>query len=337
MIMKKKFTIILAFAFFLSGSYSFAQGVNYYGTSVANFLKIGMGAKNMGIAEADVTSSQDAAGLYWNPGAISRNTHSSASFSYIKWLVDSYLSYLAVSLPTEFGTVGLDVSYFGSGDMEETTLQKQDGTGRTITASDMALGLALAKNLTDRFSVGVKVKYIRETLASVNADAFAFDIGTVFKTSFLNEMKLGIVLSNFGSSMQFTGNDLLVSHVVPGSPTNKEVPAALVTDSWNIPMFFKIGLATDAYKSEKFRWSVYYTLTDSRDYQPRHNIGSEVSWLNMVTLRGGYKVNYDETKFAAGIGFRFATEIIGDVMFDYAYTDFGILKDVHQISISLDF
>ncbi len=334
--MKRKFylTILLLIC---SVTFLFAQGVNYRGTSAVNFLKIGMGAKLVGIAESDITFSQDASSLFWNPGAISRINNTSAVFSYSTWLVETNLTYFAFTLPTEFGTAGLDVTYFSSGDIEETTLEKQEGTGRVVSANDLSIGLAFAKNLTDRFSVGLKVKYIREQLVSVTADAFAFDIGSVFETSFLNNMKLGISLSNFGSQMQFDGNDLLVTHVVPGSPTNKQIPAILQTNEWNLPLFFRIGLATNAFEFENYKLAVSYAITDSRDYETRHNLGAAFTFMDVLTLRGGYRFNYDEATFSAGLGVAIPSDFMGKVMFDYAYTDFGELKDIHQLTVGLNF
>ena len=338
--MKKNKTLLwllflASFLLFEAGLY--AQGVNYAGTSVSNFLKIGLGAKSVALAESDLTSAEDASSLYLNPGVLSRLEKSSATFSYVQWLVQSNLSYLAVTLPTEYGSVGLDIAYFGSGDIKETTLLRQEGTGRVITASDLSIGFAYAKNLTDRFSVGLKVRYLSENLASVSASTFAFDIGSVFETSFLNNLKIGITLSNFGGSMQFEGNDLIVTQVVPGSSTNKQIPATLQTNSWNLPLLFRIGVSTTAFDFDNYNLSLHYMVVDSRDYDVRHNIGASFKIFDVVTLRGGYRFNYDESTFSAGIGFKAKTDFMGDVMIDYAYTDFGRLNGINQFTLSLNF
>ena len=329
-----KIIILLCFIGYLP---MYGQGVNYVGTSAANFLKIGMGAKVVGSAESDITSFDDASSLYWNPGAISRITETSASFSYLSWIAGSNLTYLAATLPTDMGTVGLDITYFTSGDFEETTLAQQDGTGRYISANDLSIGLAIARNLTDRFSVGVKAKYIRESLADVNASAFAFDIGSVFTTSFLNNLKLGITLSNFGSSLQFSGNNLLVTHAVPGSPTNKQVPANLQTESWNLPLYFRFGLSTVAISSKDYKFKVNAAILDSRDYQTRFNIGGSLQILQAFTLRGGYRFKYGEATFSAGMGVHLRTNFVGSISFDYAYTDFGYFNGLHQFSLGFNF
>lgn len=314
-----------------------AQGVNYVGTSVANFLKIGLSAKSVAVAEADITIADDASTLYLNPGSVSWLEKSSATFSYVQWLVQTNLSYFSIVLPTDYGNLGFDIAYFGSGDIKETTLLRQEGTGRVVSASDLSIGLVYAKNLTDRFSFGLKLKYLSENLASVSASTFAFDIGSVFVTSFLNNMKIGITLSNFGGSLRFEGNDLLVTQVVPGSTTNKQVPAILQTNSWNLPLLFRIGISTTALELDNYKLAINYLIVDSRDYDVRHNVGASFSIYDLVTLRGGYRFNYDEATFSAGIGIKTKTDFIGDLSLDYAYTDFGRLNGINQFTLSINF
>lgn len=328
---------MMSFIVICSVSFANAQGVNYIGTSAANFLKIQLGAKNVGSAGADITSAQDASCLYFNPGAISRINGASLSFSYLYWLVNTNLGYFSATLPTSYGTAGIDISYFSSGDMEQTTLDQQDGTGRYFSATDYAIGLAFAKNFTDRFSVGIKVKYIGENLSTVSSNAFAFDIGSVFTTSFLNNLELGLTLSNFGSQMQFSGQDLTVNHTVPGSPTNKVVPSNLETDSWNLPLFFQMGLTTKIIDAEDYNFSLSAAIVDQRDYTTRYNVGGDIQIFKAVDLRGGYRFNNNESNYTAGIGVSVKTEFAGAVHFDYALTNYQYLNSVQQFSLSFNF
>ena len=320
----------------LSGS-AFAQGVSYKGTSAANFLKVAMGAAYVAGGESDLTLAKDASSLWYNPGAISRIPKSSAVFSHSSWLVETSFINAAVALPLGGFTVRFDLTYFGSGDIEETTLLKQDGTGRVVSASDLALGAAVARNLTDRFSVGGKLKYIREQLAQVSGSAFAFDIGSIFETSFFNNMKIGIALTNFGGAMQFNGNDLLVTHVVSGSPTNKQVPAVLETKEWDMPLTFRLGVATNFIDRGDIVWSGSYAINDARDFTTRHNLGTALTLKKMLTLRAGYRINYDEVSFSAGGGLLVPANFLGQLHIDYAYTDFGPFSNIHQFSMAVNF
>jgi hypothetical protein len=227
------------------------------------------------------------------------------------------------------------MAYFSSGDIRETTLLEQDGTGRVISASDLVLGVTYGRDLTDRFSVGVKVKYVREGLASVEASTMAFDVGSVFTTSFPGEITLGMALSNFGGKLRFDGRDLLVTQVVPGSPTGKQVPAVLETADWPLPLFFRFGLSATLLSAEDASVVAAYSITDARDYEARHNLGAAVTMLKILTLRGGYRFNYDEATFSAGAGVAVDAASLGRLSFDYAYTDYGNLSGVHQFSLGV--
>ncbi len=57
---------------------------------------------------------------------------------------------------------------------------------------------------------------------------------------------------------------------------------------------------------------------------------------NMLALRAGYKVNYDEEGMSAGIGFR--KNIVGtNIKLDYSYSDLGVFNTVNRISIGASF
>lgn len=318
-------------------AFLYSQNVDYAGTSVANFLKIGVCGRASALGEAYVTQTRDAAGMFWNAGAIANIETGSAVFSTMKWLGTSQITYLAVTIPLAIGTLGIDLDYFSSGDMEITTLQLQDGTGRFFDASDMQLGFAYARSMTDRFSVGLKVKYIREQLAAANASAVAFDLGTIFITNFFNDLRIGMTLSNFGSKMRFDGRELTVIYPIPDSPSGKEVPAQLKTDEWELPLFFRAGISTDVVKSENVTLHAAYNILDSRDFKTRHQVGVEASLLNRLDVRGGYRFNYSEAGLSAGLGIDLPVLSGKSVTFDYAYIDFGRFKDLHQFTLGVKF
>ncbi len=316
-----------------------AQEVDYSGTSVANFLKIGVGARQAAMGDAAISTVTDPTGLFWNVGAISQ-IPSKFSFvaSSMDWLVDTRLSYIATVLNFQgLGSFGLDFQYLDYGNIEETTVYDQDGTQRFYSASDMAIGLGFARALTNRFSLGVKVKYIQEKLANAQADAFGFDIGAVFTTSFFNNnLKLAATLANFGTKMKFSGRDLDVIYVVPGSPSNKQIPASLRTLEWEIPLLFRFGISNYFIKNETWSWLVAYDVLDSRDYRVRHNLGSELGIKKMLYLRLGYKFNYDQISYTAGFGFDFAPLLGYQLKLDYVYLDYGVFQGLNQFTLILN-
>ncbi len=317
-----------------------AQDVDYSGTSAANLLKIPVGARLAAMGDAGSALVDDATALFWNPAAAARISGlGSISITTMNWLVDSRLSYLAGVINLGgFGYLGVDFEYLDYGNMEVTTVYDQDGTGRYVSASDLVFGLGYARKLTDRFSFGIKLKYIAEKLASVTGSAFGVDIGADFQTSFFNNnFRISAALSNFGNQMQFEGYDLEVVYTVPGSPSNKQVPAVLKTRGWEIPLLFRFGLSNYFIKNENITLLAAYEVMDSRDYEVRHNLGAEFGYRGIFFLRGGYKFNYDEITYTAGFGLNFAPLIDFGLVIDYVFLDYGVFEAMHQFSVAVNF
>ena len=63
-------------------------------------------------------------------------------------------------------------------------------------------------------------------------------------------------------------------------------------------------------------------------------LGVEYSFMDMLFLRGGYKMNYGEQSFVVGAGLMY--DLYGYMgRLNYAYRDFGDLKNVHMIQLGL--
>jgi len=323
----------------IKADYIFAQEVDYSGTSVANFLKIGVGARPMSMGDAAIASINSAEALYWNVAGLTRIEEKFAvSISSMNWLVDTRNSYIAAAYRfDDLGTFGIDLQYLDYGKIEETTVYDQDGTGRFLSASDMAIGFGYARKLTDRFAFGIKIKYINQTIADATGDAFAVDLGAIFLTSFFNNnLRLAASLSNFGTKLKFTGRDLSITYNIPDNPSNKQIPADLSTIEWDIPLLLRFGISNYLMNNDDVSLLVAYDILDSRDYEVRHNVGMEVGLYKMFYVRGGYKFNYDEIKYTMGLGLDFNNIIDYKLKLDYVYLDFGDFGYLNQFSLSFD-
>ncbi len=332
-----RITILIIFSLIIFTNYDiYSQQVDYSGTSVVNFLKIGVGARPMAMGDAAIASINSPEAMYWNVAGLSRiEDDFSFAISTMNWLVDSRNSYVSAAFKWEdYGIFGIDLQYLDYGKIEETTVYDQDGTGRFLSASDMAIGIGYAKKLTDRFAFGVKVKYINETLADVSGSSFAIDLGAVFQTSFFdNNLRLAASLSNFGTKLKFSGKDLGVTYTIPDNPSNKQIPADLSTIDWDIPLLLRFGISNYFIDNEDLSLLVAYDVYDSRDYEVRHNVGAEVGLYKTVYLRGGYKFNYDEVKYTIGMGLDFNDFLDYKLKFDYVYLDFGVFGSLNQFSL----
>ena len=336
---RKKLIILTASILMFVASANNAQNVDYSGTSAANFLKIGVDARVMAMGDAAIATVDGPTAMYWNVGALSRMSKDvSVSFSTMNWLVGTRHSYIAGALNLgEAGTIGADLQYLDYGTIEETTVYDQDGTGRFFSASDFSLGFGYSRQMTDRFSFGVKVKYIREDIANAHAEAFGFDVGAVFVTSFFNNnLRLAASLANFGSKMKFTGRDLYITYVIPGSPTGKQIPGELLTEEWEIPLLFRFGVSNYFLNNETWTLLMAFDILDSRDYDVRYNLGGELGFEKTLYLRAGYKFNYDEVTYTIGGGLDFSKFTDFKITLDYLFLKYGVFGNLNQFTLRVD-
>jgi len=315
-----------------------AQGqqseLNQIGTSMANFLKIGVGARASAMGDAYVALSDDISSLYWNPGGLARVEGNEVMFHYIDWLLDTKIYFFGASFGNEdLGTFGFSINAFSSGEISETTIWEPDGTGRTFDVGDFAAGLTYSRRITDRFSAGITLKYIHERLDRENASTMALDVGSVFVTNFFNDLRIGFALSNLGGRMQLEGTDLAVQYL-PEEGT-KYVRAQLGTEPWDIPLLFRFGVATDLIRHEQYRVTLSSEVMDSRDFDYRINTGGEVALKETVFLRGGYKFREDEADLTLGFGLNLPRVQGFGLKVDFAYEDFGILNQIQMFSLTL--
>ncbi|RMD95119.1 MAG: hypothetical protein D6814_13665, partial [Calditrichaeota bacterium] len=180
------------------------------GTSAANFLKIGVGSRAEAMGGAYVAQVQDITALHWNVAGLAKMKHSEVAVARTDWILDINHIFVGAGMPLgDFGTLAVSVYSLTMGDMEMTTADQPDGTGVKFGASDFSIGIAYARSLTDRFSVGLHGKYIRENISSTSANAFALDFGTQYTTGF-HGLTIGMAITNFGTNMRLSGRGQLV-------------------------------------------------------------------------------------------------------------------------------
>ena len=156
-------------------------------------------------------------------------------------------------------------------------------------------------------------------------------------------MTIGAVISNFGSSMRLDGRDtrnfIRVDETKQGS--NERIPTNIELDSWDLPLYFQIGASTTALHYENYKLIISAdALVPNNNYQSL-NVGAEFSFMNFLALRGGYNSLFLKDaegglSFGAGVNSKVLLSL-ATVQFDYAFRDFGKLKNVHSFSLGIKF
>jgi hypothetical protein len=311
------------------------------GTSAAQFLKIGVGCRAAALGGAYVAISDDASALFWNPAGLAFLDHNELLLMRAEWLAETDFNFGGVVVNFGGSALGAYVTALGYGEWEITTVDKPDGTGEIMDASDFALGATYARALTDRFAFGFNVKYIRQDIWHMNAQSFAFDVGTLYITRF-NNIRIGMSMANFGTKMEMGGKDTRVFHDVDQglSGHNEAIIAHLDTDIWELPLNFRVGVAMDLLTGDPLRWTVAVDALHPNDNNEAINLGSEVMWNDLVALRGGYKAvgrEDSEEGLTFGGGIQYPLTVRNAVKIDYAYSDWGRLDYVHRFSLGIEF
>lgn len=326
------------------------------GTSCANFLKIGVGARAAAMSGACTAAITDYSALYWNPAGIAHLGGVHVGIAYTDWVLDIAHSFIGATYSLgPWGTIGASLNLLDYGEMQRITPAEPNGTGTYFGATDLALGVAYARELTDRFAVGVQFKFVRESISFSSASTIAVDAGTQFVTGF-HGMRLGMSISNFGGKMTMRGTDQMVKadidDVIEGNPLKE---SRLETEAWPLPLTFRMGLSLDVLKGDLATLTVNTDFVDPRDVNPYAAVGTEIGWNNMVFLRGGLVYSPDgfdeeklhkeqelsllyKVKIAAGGGLRFALPgTRAAFSLDYAYTDLGMLDFAHRFSFAVSY
>ena len=302
--------LVSVIGFANTGSCDFST--NDAGKAGAQFLKIGVGARAIGMGEAYGAVSNDANAVYWNPAGLNQIEGKEVSFMHAMWLEAISYENLVYVQPTKCCVIGGAINYLAVGKID-----KYDNSGtplnETFSPSDMAVTLSFAKKYHN-VPVGMNIKYISSTIDDKSPSAFAIDLGVMKK--FKNDkLTVGIVLQNLGTKMKFiTQEDPL--------PMNIKIASAYNLMLKNKPMLIALDLNAPIDNELRVNFGVEYKL----------GIGETMS----LSPRIGYKTNTKGLTGTAGlsIGFGFILDSYG---IDYAWVPFGDLGDTHRVSLNIKF
>ena len=302
---------LAVFALTSRAQLSFAAfGGDYKGTSAAQFLKLGSGARAAGMGEAYSAVCSDAGAVYWNPGALSSLSGASGTFTHTDLfgaLSYEYLGY-AQSL-NDIGTVALGVQYLSAGSIPETDPGGFE-TGDNMTPAHLAVSLAYSRKIGG-FGIGAAAKYIKSRLAE-SASTLAADAGVLSPGLINGKLRLAFVVQNAGSGLKY------------GQRSDP------------LPLNLKLGGAF--YFSDKF--VLGFDVNSPRDNRIYAGAGAEyVFKYSAVSFaaRLGYNTRSagdsdGMTGVSTGLGVMFRS-----LALDYAFVPFGSLGGAHRISLNFKF
>ena len=297
------------------------------------FLSVISDAKAAGLGGMVTSRDLNSSALFFNPAAMGFSENMfDVSFSINKWIADINHNNVSISfrpVDGEWGVFGLSLQIVDYGDVQHTIVainEKGYEDLGVISPTALAAGFGYSKMLSQQFSVGGQIKYVRQYLGesiipvtdSTNTDVdnklaqLAFDFGTLYKTGF-GSLAFGFSVRNFSSEAKY------------------------VQEGFELPLTFAFGVSldlTDFEKSFKDNHALIVSLetVDARSFVPQIGVGLEYSFINKFFLRGGYISGNDEYGMSFGIG----VSMMGATV-DYSYTPFEIFGNLSRITARLSY
>ncbi|MBI4375792.1 MAG: PorV/PorQ family protein [Elusimicrobia bacterium] len=279
------------------------------GTTGASFLKVGVGARALGMAGATAAISDDANSIYWNPAGLGQLEKRSVSVSYNQLFQDESQGFIGFAGPVRGESkdvFGLGVNYLQVSDIEKRAGDTETPDS-TFSNRNFAVALSYARKdaFIDKLSLGGSVKLVHVKLDSFSEEAFAVDLGAVHKIN--DELSAGLSVQNLGNKL---GPDPL-------------------------PLLMKYGVAYRLWDKLIVAADGDHWVRDKRNYG---SLGTEYWIVPQFAIRAGYQLGraQDQLGGASGLGTGIGVRI-ERLAVDYAYVPFGDLGHTHRVTLGARF
>ncbi len=340
----KRVSVLIIMTALLVSSSVFAGG-DKTGEAGFMFLKIPVGAREVALGGTGLTSTTGAGAIFWNPANISAQDRPSVTFSNLNHFAGISSNYFAFAVPLEeIGTLSAGLTYVSWGSIHMTTEERPDGTGSTFSPYELALSTAFSRQVTDRVSAGMAVKFVYSQIDQVSANGVAFDFGFTYNTG-MRGLKFAFVANNLGTKARYDGEGLIQEVDISSS---RRAFLRYSSEPFEMPASVGLGASMDAFRNEQNAVTVFADQNINNFSANRTNFGLEYGFRQMFFLRGGYTSTFSKNvdysvgsssgaglAFGGGINYKF-TETIG-INVDYGYFNQGILDATHRFSVGLTF
>lgn len=283
------------------------------GTTGAEFLRVDVGARAVGMGGAYTGLAEGASSLAYNPAGMALLRRGEFEFSHAQFLSELRHEWVAVAVPMPRGSLGASANLFFTRPFE--AYDQFDRPAGSVSAFDAAYQVAYAVPLTRRLAVGGAGKFISSKLFEYAARTYATDAGVVWNP--LPGLRLGAAAINMGPGLRYVS-------VEEPLPLTVRAGASLTPFD---PRFFNhyFTVAADVVKARNESASVRFGGEYWYDYQ--------------VALRGGIAAEASGPGWSLGLGLRFFRDerLPVGVGFDYAFTNAGDLGHLHRGSLSMRF
>lgn len=284
-----------------------ATGLAQNGSIGLSFLKLGVGARALGMAEAYSPIASDPTAIHFNPASLSLSRNSQLLLMHKEWIQDTRSEFLGATTSLNEFSFGLGIYVTSVNNIE---IRNVPGPALAVFASrNAAISIATSYRINSSLSFGLTGKYLYEKILIDEATGFGLDVGALYQTPF--HINLAIAINNMGSMDKLREESSKLPTIVR------------LGGAYEVTINSLDGILTAVSEIVKF--------TGENDLHGQ--FGVEFNYKNSFAVRTGYQTGYEAKNFATGIGIKY------DVLrIDYAYVPFRYtLGSTHTISIGLEF
>lgn len=274
------------------------------GSAGLAFLKLGVGARAIGMGDAYVAMGGDASCIYWNPAGCASVSGTDIVVMHSEWFQDIRYEYVGAVRSDCRQSYGVGIVGLYMDDLDRRDIYG-DFEG-TFGVFDFSVTGTYARRLTEYLDVGGSAKYLHQKIDDETAKGFAVDLGARYAVPAVEGLSAGVAVQNLGPQMSF------------------------IEDKFDLPALYRIGAA---YRTPVERVNGVLLFAGdavlSHDGDPKGHFGVEFEYSEMLALRFGYRTGWDNQNVSVGLGAR-----VGQLRFDYAYVPFySNLGDTHRVSL----
>ncbi len=306
------------------------------------FLNVSLDARASAFGDA-ITSieTNNSSAMFYNPASMARFSGlADITLGSTQFIADIKYYNAAVAFAPFNGDYGVIGFSFVSVDYGEFlgTVRANNEQGfldvGTFSPTAISFGIGYAKALSEKFSVGGNVKYVRQSLGTSVVGDVVTDPSGAYASATTEENELGVLAFDFGVLYKTGFKSLNIGMSV----RNFAREVKYKKEGFQIPLIFQIGASfnfADLLDVDKNEHSLLLTVDANhpRDFPEQILIGTEYTFMNLISLRAGYSAPNDERNFSAGVGLK--KDLGGlNLSVDYGYTPFGVFNDVHRISLN---
>lgn len=269
------------------------------------FLQIPVNPVSMAMAGRGIHSPSNTSSWIMQPASSCQENLKSASAAHSTWIGDTGFSSAWYNNSSRSSSTGLMIRNLSYGEIE-----KRDETGFLIGSYnpvDIAVTGNHARRLSPWLYAGMNLGVIYQKLDTASSLALASDLGLTLLPP-LKDSAISFAVQNLGIA------------------NKTDAEAAELPLSFDLAIHKGIELGRQ-------RLSLEAGLAKSSDEDLQAAFSGELSLLERMHLRGGYKLEHDSQSFSAGVGFELSRFVL-----DYGFAAFDEgLKDVHSFGLRYNF